>query len=100
MIESRMFPRMEKNIDCLFNISPSKLPEKRIVLNISQGGMLLEKNNNDNLEIGSLISITLISDNKNITLDGIILRIQERSIAIKFSFKNIKEEEKLKSIIN
>ena len=93
-LESRLYSRRSpKKITCKF------LTDKEIirkVLNISEGGMLLEKENSDDKHF--ILNqkepfILLIDNDFSITITGKIIRKQERSIAV--SFINLNKEQKV-----
>ena len=67
----------------------------RKVLNISMGGMLVEKEPSENIKvgIGNIVKVSLCFENDDILIiECRILREQERSIAIKFDLLTPEQE--------
>ncbi len=83
MYESRMFHRVTKaNMTCFVDGND----KTRKVFNISAGGILIERFEEDELEIGKNVSIQVFSDSQTLfRVEGKIIRKQERSLAIQFS---------------
>ena len=96
MYESRMFHRATKaNMTCFVDGND----KTRKVFNISAGGMLIERFEEDELEIGKNIPIHVISDDKTpFSVEGKIIRKQERSLAIQFSNVSKDIQKKLKKM--
>lgn len=94
-MESRLYSRRSpKKITCKFSTNKEEIIRK--VLNISEGGMLLEKENSDNkyFILNQKEPFILLIDNDfSITITGKIIRKQERSIAV--SFINLNKEQKV-----
>lgn len=87
MLESRKTNRkIEQNLICTINTNDSTPSITRKVLNISLGGMLLEKiNRNDGNYVYKHVTFNLLNDKEILlSIKGIIIREQERSLAIKF----------------
>ena len=89
MHESRMFHRASKaNMLCQMKKDKDK---KRKVFNISAGGMLIERLDEDVFNVGEATSFQVIfDDNTKFDVEGNIIREQERSVAIRFS--NVSKE--------
>ena len=86
MFNTRNFQRTCISAHCeLYTKNQEKISEGEI-LNLSQGGLLLAKNTAlENLNVGDFLIISLKNkNNEEFTVFGIVLRTQERSIAIKF----------------
>ena len=96
MRESRMFHRVTKaNMTCFVNGND----KTRKVFNISAGGMLIERFEEDELEIGKNIPIQVIFDDQTpFSVEGKIIRKQEPSLAIQFSNVSKDLQKELKKI--
>ena len=89
MHESRMYHRASKaNMLCQEIKDENK---KRKVFNISAGGMLIERLDDDNFNVGETTAFKIIFDDDiTFEVEGNIVREQERSLAIRFP--NISKE--------
>lgn len=91
-----MFHRATKaNMTCFVDGND----KSRKVFNISAGGMLIERFEGDDLEMGKSIPIQIISDDKApFSVEGKIIRKQERSLAVQFSNIDKDLQKKLKKM--
>ena len=101
MLESRRNSRREVHeINCdIYLNDRDKIT--RTVLNISSGGMLLEKDYLDErtIYVGETYKMLIIfSEDYNLFVSGKIIRKQERSMAIMFLNLNKEQEKFLKAI--
>ena len=94
MIESRRNSRRLVNKVTVQVFTSQKEPLVRKVINMSSGGMLLEKHPEDEnlLGLGSIFKFSIMfNEDYSILLNGKIIRKQDRSVAI--MFVNLTEEQ-------
>ena len=97
MLNTRIFKRGCISATCeIYNDKSEKIADAEI-LNLSQGGLLITKTSElENLTLDKFLVISLKNkNNQPFTVYGVVLRIQERSIAIKFNGLNEMQTENI-----
>lgn len=89
-----------EKLECFIIDKNEKKETSHKVLNISLGGMLLMKNNDDLFSVGDKKEIRLLfnKEGKGTMFYGDVIRLQDKSVAIKFQKTNKEQEAFLKQI--
>ena len=89
-METRLYNRFNLGATCSLVMGDKMVEHK--VLNISVGGMLVEKDNDCVYSVGDNLPCSIKFADCQLDVTSVVLRIQERSVALKFDLSKMQKE--------